>query len=149
MHGFTLHQLILEHNSNSVGIPALLNAAFGSTCWQFRGEQHFLQNLVPWVEWELCYLGRDSQSVFTCVSAQWLKSLASMLVWNDAVGTTGQGTGNTYCCCEGYQNASGCCCLQLICQQVSILTLVDTVLHLVDWLWLFSTFNLFYVGLQG
>lgn len=55
--------------------------------------------------------------------AQALSIHASMKY--DTAGATGQGTGDTYYPCEGYQNASGCCCLQFICQQVSILTLVD------------------------
>lgn len=86
-------------------------------------------------------------SLGTVIVAQALSIHAS--VKHNTAGTTGQGTGGAYHCCEEYHNPGGCCCVELICPQVSIPTLVDTVLHSVDLLGLLSTFNLFYVGLQG
>lgn len=49
-----------------------------------------------------------------------------------AAAGTGQRPGDTNYSCEDYPNASGWGCLQLVCQQVRVLTLIDTVLHLVD-----------------
>lgn len=146
MHGFTLHQLILEHNPKYSSVKCcswkyvlrIQRWAAFPTDFNSLGR---MGTLLPRNCFPVCI------SLSAIIVAQALSIHA--IVKHDTAGRTGQGTGDAYYPCEGYQNAAGCYCLQLICQQLSILTLVDTSATLFYLLWLFSTFNLFCVGLQG